>query len=112
MRNTHSEIDAFLEEIHDAVQQQQLDADLRKARDELGGERCEMQATKQRRRGYYEAPLRRGTACAHRRIGFRDFGQDAPAALEIFHAFIGELLAARGAIEQTHAELLLERGER
>jgi len=57
-----------------------------------------------RRDGDFERALRLDAAGSHRCVGFRDFGQDARAGVEVARSFVGEPQAAGGAMEEAHAE--------
>jgi hypothetical protein len=68
-----------------------------------------MQPPEAERRRHYELPARARALAFGRAFGFLDVGKDAPDTLEIARADIGQRDLARGSLQQTRTETLLQR---
>ena len=110
--DAHRHVDRFLQQVDDPVEEQKVDLHRRMPGEELVGRGRYVEAAEQDRRRDAQPALRRDSAGRERRFRLFHAGQQPLAALEVFAALVGERKAARGAVEQAHVELLLERGER
>ena len=105
------EIDPFLDQVDERVGHAEIDPERRIAGQELGQGRGDVQAAERHRRAQAEHAARLGLELRDREPGVVDLGQDPLAALVIEPPGLGQAELARGAVEQAHAELVLERAD-
>src|SRR5262249_5475928 len=106
------DIDAFLDQVYDSIDEQHVGAHLRMAPEEVVHDRGDIASAEQRRSADRE--LARWLAAAGDQCFLRllQGGKDVTTALEILRALVRQVDSAGGAIEQRHAELTLERSQR
>ena len=110
--DAYRHVDAFLERVDEAVAQNQLDAQLRVARHELGHRVAEVEDAERHWRVDLEDAARLVVQPRDLNFRFLDIGQDRHAALVIGEARLGGRYAPRRAIEQPRAQELLQLHDR
>ena len=111
-RDAHRHVDAFFNQIDDAVEQQELDIDFRVLGHERRSRGCHEHSAKGHRRRDTQAPAWGGAARAQALLRFFDRGDNLPAAFVVVAAFVGQRHAAGGAIQEAHAKIALQRRQR
>jgi len=95
---------ALLHEVDDAVGHLDLDLDLRVAREEFRQRRHELVRAEGRAHVHAQLPARARAEARHLVLRLLDVGEDSLRAMEERLAFRRERQAARGAVEEPHAE--------
>ncbi len=104
-------VDAFGDQVDDAIVEAQVQLDQRVAPRELGQGR-EQQVTSERYRHVHpQFALRLGARVAQRFLRVAQFLEDAARAAQELGAFGGQRDPARRPVEQACAEVLFERGD-
>ena len=107
--DAHREVEAFLDHVDVAVGEAERELDLRVAGGEIGHQRRDVLVAEGGGQGDPEDALRLAAPGRHRGVGLLDLGQDPAAGFEVGGAFVGEVQAAGGAVDEPHAEPRLER---
>lgn len=111
MADAHSDVDAFLDEIYDPVQQHEIDADtrvlLQKPRD--GGH--DMVLTEQNRSCHAQGSCWFHPLGGDQLIRLVQIRHDAPRALQVLAALLGQRESAGRAVQQLDAEVGFKRCE-
>lgn len=111
MADAHGEVDAFFDEVDDAVEQEQLDLDTGLSSEKIRERGRHEATTEGRGRGDDDAAADDRLALRELSLGFRDAGQQRSAMRRVFSALFGEREATRGAIDEPNSELGFERGQ-
>ena len=104
----HRAVDAFLDEIHRAVGDHELELELRMAREEAGQRGKELLVDERVRDARAQPPARRAMRAGERVLGLGEVVEHAHAAFVERAPLVGEREPPRRAVEEPHAEPLLE----
>jgi hypothetical protein len=106
--DAHREIEAFSDDIDEGVGQDQLDADHRVGVEERLEMRRDVQPPERGRRRDPQRAARLAGAAGHPGFGFLDRAEDRHHAFVEALACLGQRELARGALEQAHAQPVLQ----
>lgn len=109
--DAQGEVEAFFEQVGDAVEEGEFGAHVRVLFEPLVEQGGEVQVAEHHRGGDGEGAGGFGAVAVEAGFGGVDVGQNLAAVLQIVAAFVGEGEAAGAAVEQAHAEVLFEAGE-
>jgi len=101
---------AFLEQVDEAVVEGELDLDPRVAREELGQHRAEVEKAEGHRCVDLEPAARLDGVARGGELGLLDLLDDPGAVVAVDRAHLGQRETPGGAVEQPHAQPLLQRG--
>ena len=107
-----ADVDALLEQVHGAVVQQHAAAHARVALQEAHDGRRHVHVAEQHRRRDREMAGGLGRVERERAVGGVGGGQHLARAVQVAAALLGQRDAARGAMEQAHAQVRFEGGQR
>ncbi len=106
--NADGKVIPFIDQVHHAVGQGHVQADLRVLLQEAAPQRRQVQVAEGHRGIDAQAADRLHGVCTGGGVGFGQIVEDLEAALGIRHTGFGQRLAARGAVEQAHAQARLQ----
>ena len=107
-RDADGQIDLFLDEIDEPVGQDQVDVDLRVAMHEVPDDGPQLGTAEIRRRGQPQAAPRQPADRPDGLLRLLDLRQQPDTALVIDRAGLGQAELMRRAVDQSHADALLE----
>jgi len=107
-RRADRHVEALVDQLDHAVGERDVDGHLRKARGIVGDRAHHVTQPERRQRRHAQPPLRHDARRAHGLTGLVEFSERLSHALVILAPRLGGRDAARGAVQETRAELLLE----
>jgi hypothetical protein len=106
------DVHPFLDQIHDAIQEQQIGTDEGMALKEFAQDRANVAAAEQHRSGDGELALRLGAARDQGIFRFLNLGENDTTMLKISRPLVRQMDSAGGAIEERYTELKLKGSQR